>query len=384
MPGIALAALLMLVGAVSAAHAQDPADRIARATEVSIPSSPALVLLGGDPATVVRPGFAEQYKLDLLVRDEGLAPDLALALRPVWTFLFQDVSASRYRTMSPITRALSTLTVSIGTTQDEDLRRMAWSVSLSPIRTDPLLDLDFVQGISALLDVSDDQLRSAQQMANAEIAARRQLAQIAANAQLTAEQRMLQAAEVAARLENQRAQFRADSAAIEAAITEDVKAYVADWRQRNWNRTAVDLGVGRLYEVTGSDLDEVDATTAGFGAWASAASGFGTDRFLFSALGRIVDLDDGTQTALGGNVRYGSARFDAFIEYIFREQGGSDFHEMAYGGALRLDDSRSVEFGLRTIYDPDFDLRGYVPVIKLNWLIGKTRLEDVVLDATGR
>ena len=36
----------------SQASAQDAADRIARATELSIPSSPALTLLGANPATV--------------------------------------------------------------------------------------------------------------------------------------------------------------------------------------------------------------------------------------------------------------------------------------------------------------------------------------------
>ncbi len=64
---------------------------------------------------------------------------------------------------------------------------------------------------------------------------------------------------------------------------------------------------------------------------------------------------------------------------MFREIGAADRHELAYGGMLRVDESRSFEFGLRTSYDTDFDLRGLVPVVKVNWLIGKTRIQDLVL-----
>ncbi len=158
-----------------------------------------------------------------------------------------------------------------------------------------------------------------------------------------------------------------------------VARVVADWRQRNWNATALDIGAGRLYEYTAESIEALDFRGAGWGAWVSAASGFGTDRFLLAGLGSIQDVAGETRTAIGGNVRYGGARFDAFIEYVFREQGAADLHDVAYGGALRLDESRSIEFGLRTSYDTDFDLRALVPVIKLDWLIGKTRIEDLVL-----
>lgn len=376
---IVIAALAL--GGASGTSAQDAADRIARATELSIPTSPALTLLGANPATVVRPGFAEQYKLDLIVRDQGLVPDLALALRPVWTFLFADVDAARYRNLSPVSRALSTLSLSLGTTEDEDLRRMAWSVSFSPVRRDPLLDVAFVQGISELLDVSDRQQQIAQRQATEEIRAQREIQAAGIDPNLSPEARAARIAEIAGRVERARAAFAAETRAIETELTDEVRAYVADWRQRNWNATAIDVGVGRMYEYTAASLDSLDFRGAGFGGWISAASGFGTDRLLVAALGRIQDVGGQTQTAVGGNVRYGGARFDAFVEYVFREIGAADRHEVAYGGALRLDDSRSLEFGLRTSYDSEFDLRALVPVVKLDWLIGKTRIEDLVLGA---
>jgi hypothetical protein len=360
------------------AAAQTP-DRIARATDAVIPASPALALLGVDPSLVTRPGFAEQYKLDLIVRDDRLAPDLALALRPVWTFGYANVTATSYRNTSPVLRALSTVTLSIGTTQVDDMRRMAWSVSFSPVRPDPLLDQGYIQNLSRILAVSDRQQTIAERMATEEIRARREIEALGRDTALSEVERLGRAADVLARLEGQRDAFRAEANAIESELSDSVMAAVQEWRQRNWNETAIDIGFGRLYEYGSDALEDLALAGAGFGGWMSAASGFGTDRWLLSAMANVIDVEDQTRTALGGNVRYGGARFDAFVEYVFREIGGDDRHEVAYGGGYRLDESRSIEFGLRTSYDTDFDLRGLIPVVKLNWLVGKTRIEDLIL-----
>jgi len=361
------------------ASAQNQPERIARVTEPSIPSSPALTLLGGDPALVTRPGFAEQYKLDLIVRDDQLAPDIALALRPVWTFGYGNVNAASYRNSSPILRALSTLTVSIGTASEEEQRRMAWSVSLSPVRPDPLMDQRYLDDLSRILNVSDRQQHIAEQMANAEIRARREMDAIARDTTLSEVERLGRTTEILTRLGQQRDEFNAEARAIEAELSDSVKIAVQDWRQRNWNETAIDVGFGRLYEYGTDAIDQLDFQGAGFGGWIAAASGFGTDRWLLGVMGQLMEIEDQRRSLVGGNIRYGGARFDAFIEYAFSEIGSSDGHEIAYGGGYRLDDSRSIEFGLRTSYDRDFDLRRLAPVVKLNWLVGKTRIEDLIL-----
>jgi hypothetical protein len=361
------------------ASAQNQPERIARATEPSSPASPALTLLGGDPALVTRPGFAEQYKLDLIVREDELAPDIALALRPIWTFGYANVNAASYRNSSPILRALSTLTISIGTTKDEEQRRMAWSVSLSPVRPDPLMDQRYLEDLSRILNVSDRQQEIAQRMATEEIRARREIAALARDTTLSEEERLGRATEILGRLDQQRDEFNAEARAIEASLSDSVKIAVQDWRQRNWNETAIDVGFGRLYEYESDAIDQLDFQGAGFGGWIAAASGFGTDRWLLGVMGQLVEVADQRRSLIGGNIRYGGPRFDAFVEYVLREAGSTDHHEIAYGGGYRLDDSRSIEFGLRTSYDRDFDLRALTPVIKLNWLVGKTRIEDLIL-----
>ncbi len=144
--------------------------------------------------------------------------DLALALRPVWTFFFADVNAAQYRTISPVARALSTVAVSLGTTETDELRRMAWSISFSPLRRDPLLDQAFVQGISELLDVSDRQQEIAQRQATEEIRAQREIQAIGRDESLAPEARAARIAEIAARLERQRATFQAEARAIETGL----------------------------------------------------------------------------------------------------------------------------------------------------------------------
>lgn len=377
---VALGFAALLQGTVpAAAQTVNTADRIARATELAIPSAPALAMLDIDPAGVVRPGFAEQYKLDLLLREEGLRPDLALALRPVWTFVFRDVSAAEYRGVSPLLRGLSTAAISVGSRNDGDARRLAWSVSLNLLRRDPLLDRAYVDSLSAILAVTEQQERIAQRMAEAEILARREIAQATIEAALSEQERAARTAEILARLEETRSRFREQARAIEEGLTQRVQTFVGEWRERNWNAPALDVGVGRLYEYDAPAGGDLDFSGAGTGAWIAGAHGLGTDRLLVSAMGRWVEIEGQTRTVVGGNLRYGGARFDAFIEYLFRENGGEDAHEIAYGGTVRLDESRSIQFGLRTAYDPGMDLRNIVPVVKLDWLIGKSRIEDLVL-----
>lgn len=380
LPAIFALCAMPFAAADAAARQASGADLLARATELSIPASPALALLDIDPSNIVRPGFAEQFKLDLLVRDEGLRPDLALALRPVWTFIFQDISAPQYRAVSPVLRMLSTATVSIGSRDDGDARSLAWSISLNVLRKDPLLDRAYVDSLSALLAVTERQQRIAERMATEEVRARREMAQATMEAALSEAERAQRTAEILGRLEETRSRFREEARAIEEGLTRDVQTFVREWRERHWNAAALDIGAGRLYEYAAPAGVDLDLMGAGTGAWVAAAHGLGTDRMLVSAMGRIMDIAGSTRTMLGANVRYGGARYDAFIEYLFRENGGEDLHEIAYGGTVRLDESRSIEFGLRTGYDQSMDLRQAIPIVKLDWLIGKRQIEDLVLD----
>jgi hypothetical protein len=180
-------------------------------------------------------------------------------------------------------------------------------------------------------------------------------------------------------LEEARASFDAAVLEIEADLTRRAREVAADWRARHWNAPGLDVGAGRLYEYDSPRLDSLNLRGAGFAAWASAAHGFGSERWLLSAMGRYMSVADQTRTAAGANIRYGGPDLDFFVEYLFREAGAIDQHEIAYGGSYRADESRNIEFGLRTVYNADFDLKRLIPTVKLNWVFGKHRIENLVV-----
>ncbi|MGH7505179.1 MAG: hypothetical protein ACRELX_05995, partial [Longimicrobiales bacterium] len=251
-----LAAVLAVCPAVARGQAP-PEDRIAEATTLSIPSSPAFVLLGVDPAKVARPGFPRDFKLDLLVNDEGLAPDIAIEARPVWVLLFRDVGHDEYTAVNPVVRTLSTLSVSLGTAERDDVRQLGWSAKLSLLRKDPLLDSGYTRAIADALDVSDAQFQLAQERIERLLRA--------------------QSAEDSLMVEGW---FAAQWTAIEESLTSRILGIVDSMTAANWNAPGLDVAIGQVLDYRTSALDSLDFRESAFGAWVTAGIGFGEHVFV--------------------------------------------------------------------------------------------------------
>lgn len=383
-PWLAVAAVA--VGAPGPTAGQvDTTAAVVMATTFAMPSSPAFALLGVNPASVPRPAFARDFKLDLLVQDFALAPDVALAVHPVWTFFFGDVSAVRYRDhVSPLARMLSTLAVSVGTTQDAPTsRRLAWGATLTPVRDDPLMDTAFLARVEDALDPSDEQMELAQEHAGTLIDLDMARAAVEADTSLTADQRSDSLAALAGARTAAAADYAQRAASLEDDLRGRIRGMIDERNQAEWNSTALQLGFGRVYHYENPELDRLHLRNAGYGGWVNFATGLGSRDWLVSALGKVTGGSGGMAGSSGGaNIRHGGSIFNFFVEYLYRDSddpAAPTSHEIAYGGEYRLDDGRNVEFGLRTAYDTSFHLSELRPVVKVNWKFGRYKVHDLML-----
>ena len=116
--------------------------QIAKATEFTIPSSPAFDLLNVNPAQVTRPSNIRDFKVDWSFRSWRLKPNIALQAQPVWELFYNRADLKKYRNASAFSRLLSTLDISAGTVEDDDQsRRASLSAKLNLYhQKDPLLD----------------------------------------------------------------------------------------------------------------------------------------------------------------------------------------------------------------------------------------------------
>jgi hypothetical protein len=322
-------------------EAQDPG--IAQATDLVLPAVPASALLDVNPATVTQPGFAKDMKLDLFLRGDRLAPDLAFAVKPVWMLAYGDVDVRSYREQSRLRRALATLSASVGTAKPDSLSRIAWALTLSVKRHDPLLDSTYTRLIGRTLEVTDEQQR------------------LEGDRALLIRDSIANAAEI-----------ELIGAALEALyerVDEGTKAAEAAYRKLHWNESAIDVGFGRVLSYADTSLADVRFSGNGWGAWAAASAGFGTRSWLFTALGRIGNVD-GEQTLLAGaNARLGGEAVNGFAELVAERSGGTDEVSIAYGGEYRVEGIGKIEFGIRTPIEDDFTIGRVRPMVKVHWAL---------------
>lgn len=75
----------------------------------------------------------------------------------------------------------------------------------------------------------------------------------------------------------------------------------------------------------------------------------------------------------GINFRYGSPRYNFFIEavydQIFRNNTQNTVITVAYGGDLRLGNSVLLGYGIRNIINQDFSLKNLIPVASVTCLM---------------
>lgn len=374
-------------------------DQTAKATEFAIPASPAFNMLNENvPARIQRYASLHDFKVDWSMTNgqQGytLSPGIALEAQPIWLLFFDRAGAAKYRSASPISRTLSTLSVSLGTSASTDKNWLAWGAKLNLFReNDPLNDEAFLKALDdATEDSKDSFLLKINELERAQIGlSRRQ----------TDYDRRFSA------IDDSIAAIHFDIKETERKQSERLAEARENYIQKNWNSSYVDVAFGRLSTyrqfdkqfsqtvsdpATGRDTtlaftnQTLELKAQGFGLWLSGGIGVGQN-VLISGMGRYGKrpsplaadvLED--LMSVGFNIRYGTRRYNFFVEGFFDQSksplnGFGDasverkFYMMTLGGDWRISKNVLLAFGIRQTRDFDNGSYFLQPLMNVNCLM---------------
>jgi hypothetical protein len=375
-------------------------DRVAKATEFAIPSSPAFNMLNANtPSRIERYSSLRDIKVDwsLTNGQSGytLSPGLGIEVLPVWMVMFDRAAAAKYRKASPFLSTLSTISISMGTNASNSKNWLSWAAKINLYRQhDPLSDVRFLKQLEKTGKIKKDSLRriaSTQHNQKYALSKRdpnykNQLAAISDSIEMT-----LEAIKQVDREESEQ-------------LLEAREKYIG----KHWNSAFCDLAFGRLYAYEQSQkvisrvfesltepgkVDTVFFVTnhslktrrAGFAAWVSGGLGIG-DWGMVSGMARLGKkpslLTDtvGTQISFGLNFRYGTRRYNFFIEgfydhetYPINEETTAQFRQkfvmVTIGGDWRISRNVVLSFGIRQTRDTENGTLVMQPLVNVNCLM---------------
>lgn len=348
--------LLLLVSLNSFGQSEEEEKKIVEATDFSVPSAPAFILLDATPAQINKPAFAKDFKFDWVFKDNKLAPNIAMEIQPVWMLFYKKTSLTEYQSQDWLPRQLSTLSFSLGTAKKDSVQSLAWAFRVNLFRArkaDPMLDTNYINSLREIIADSEYEKKI-----NIEIESVK--AMIDANEDPAKKEKLIK------RLDELKQILEREDDRKKNKYKEKKKEY----QEQNWNATLVDIGFGKSYNYFGEELDELKFESRKSGIWINGCYNFGTSNFLVSGLYKYLGGDTTTNYA-GINLRYGSSRVNFFAEFVFEKNGNEKRRNIAYGGDFRLNDLVMIQFGLRTVYDKSFTLRSLKPIVNLNWLLKK-------------
>lgn len=376
------------------------ADRAVKATEFAIPSSPAFNMLNANtPSRIERFASLRDIKVDWSLTNGqsgyALSPGLGIEILPVWMVMFDRAAAAKYRRASPLLRTLSTLSISAGTNASNSKNWMAWAAKINLYRQhDPLSDTRFLEQVDKTGQLKKDSLRR------------------------VVSQQYNQKYRLNKRDPNYQTQLAAITDSIEISL-EAIKNTDREQRDqlleardqyigKHWNSAFCDLAFGRLYTYaqtqkvvsrvfeSSTQAGKVDtaffvtshslkARRAGFGAWLSGGVGI-RDWGMVAGMVRwgrkpsLLTDTIGTQLSFGLNFRYGTRRYNFFIEgfydhetYPISETATEPFRQkfvmVTIGGDWRISRNVMLSFGIRQTRDVENSTLLMQPLVNINCLM---------------
>lgn len=363
--------MLLYLGNSFFSYAEDRKQEIPSATVFSLPSSPAFALLDINPSKVNRPGYLRDFKIDWVIENGQLSPNIAIDAQPIWLLFFKNVGLSQYvNNKKWWEKTLSTLTFSLGTREKGDVRSLAHSFKISLIRFDILEDKKFSEELN---DILKDPPHIEQKLKNQTVL------------QLQIDENKKEITEPGIKKDdtdriNKKIE---DLSKKKSAIDKEIGEYDEETKKKinnllkqyrdvdHWNDTFLDLGYGNLYNYSGATIGTLKLENKGMGLWINGGFGIGKD-ILVCGLTRYIDTinnDAHEKQYLGGiNLRYGSPKFNLFIEGVYEKNKDQDKYTIAYGGDYKISSNIIIQFGIRTEYNKAFKFSNLIPLVNLSWI----------------
>lgn len=343
------------------------------ATEFTIPVSPAFDILGINPSQVTRPANIRDIKVDWSFRSWRLKPNIALQAQPIWEFMYNRPNLAKYRKASGFMQTLSTLDISAGTIEDDDLtRRLSVAVKLNVLRErDPLLDAALYQGVDASYQEASDALDI--KVGNLKSAIK--------SKEFSGKKDSLEKA-----LDYTKKELYLLDQEQRRKIQELAKNYIQEF----WNTSYLDVAYGRLYAYNNDTLSNLQLKGSGYALWVNGCIGFGK-KCLLSSIVKYLSINPDVHTftennhifSIGSNFRYGSPRFNFFVEAFYSDANEESIafkkstvaltqvskFSLSYGGDWRISRNVLLTYGVRTNYDSGMSFKSLVPIASVSCLM---------------
>ncbi len=342
------------------------------ATEFAIPVSPAFDILGINPSQVTRPCNIRDFKVDWSFRSWRLKPNIAIQAQPVWEILYNRPDLRKYRKASKLMQTLSTLDISVGTIEDDDLtRRLSVAAKINLYRErDPLLSPAAFQNIESTYGEERDAIQS-------------QIDEIKKLKRVNRTHEIRDSlSDVIDDLLNQRD-------LLDRTQKERIQEVAKDYVQKYWNASYLDFAYGRIYSYQNDSLSNLVLNGEGYAIWMNGCMGLGR-KMLLSGIVKYTaintDLSQSSQMkgifSMGANFRYGSPRFNFFAEAFYSnssedvafDKSNSALTQVthfsaSYGGDWRISRNVLLSYGVRTNYDDGFEFKNLIPVASVSCMM---------------
>ncbi len=344
----------------------DPASDVAKATDLSIPVSPALTLLGVNPSLVSRPSFTRDIKVDWSFTSYRVSPNLALEAQPIWLLFYDRPDLSRYRRAGAFLRTLSTLSISLATIQRgaDAQRELAAAVKINLFRAkDPLMEVEQFRRSFADYYLKREELLKLQRRFEDSLKYHSDPVD------------KLNAQSEIDKLESELVKLKTQQKDRNLEIK-------AQYQRAFWNASCLDIAFGKRYNYNTETLDSLRLQDSGMGGWINGGVRAGRNGFIstqvqyveqaiLNANNRVTGIR--STLSAGLNFRYGSPRYNFFLEAV-REivlAGGPQTQTfiVAYGGDLRLGSSVLLGYGIRNVITDNLTLKNLIPVASVTCLM---------------
>jgi hypothetical protein len=282
-------------------------------------------------------------------------PNVGLELQPLWLLYYNQSDLSRYRKASPLARKLSTLSVSVGTYNQDFWRQIAYAVKLNLYQgDDPLMNDD--------LDDATKEYEEEKALFKAYINDAR------------AKLRKTDDLETIKKLKRRINDYK-DSLFITDQNQKDAnRIYKEEYLKENWNIPTVDVGFGklRIYDIQNIP-DSSKQILSGMGVWICGSSGVGY-RGLLSGMLKFVNINNvSTKFLIGASYRYGNPRYNMYTEFsydlsndVYAPSGRSlEKSTFGMGGDFKINSIVQLNLGLRFNMDQKFKFTTLTPAANI-------------------
>ena len=369
-----LFALTLLVGVApvfaqsdtAVAPAQPVNNTAEKPLEFSIPVSAAFDLLGVNPSAVMKPGNIRDIKVDWSFRSYRLRPNIAIQAQPIWEIFYNRPHLTKYQRASGFAKMLSTLDVSFGTVEDESQnRRLALAGKITLFRgKDPLDQADLYNSMTDTFFQQRVELEKNLKTFTDSLG------------RMPRDPDLLTAR---LQLQEQITAIQQQVIGLEKTQRQKIQELATLFVKENWNASFLDVAFGRAYTFENPSLDSLRLAEDGWSVWMNGSFGIGR-RLLLTGLARYTEFVSeqsrqnrfARQYLLGLNLRYGSPRFNFFIEALNQD---SEFPirfnqvTIAYGGDWRFSRNVMLSYAVRTVYDRNFRFENLIPVASISCMM---------------